>query len=193
MHFQENSEDFMNNIRHTAGYTKTAVTIKEAAQIFELPTSVILDLEEKGFLAPNAATAGKQERYYVDEIKQAIIAKADSVNNFSIIVHAHNLKKDADWENWFTLLFKRYAGLHPKAMADIVLSHLKETLPDVLLRAGTIKLPGLGIIDMKEYASRSVYVDAHKAHKRIPGRKRPLFKPSKHLIISEESSNDDNA
>ena len=183
----------MHNIRHSAGYTKTAVTIKEAATIFELPTSSILDLEEKGFLAPNAATVGKQERYYVDEVKQAIIAKADSVNNFAIIVHTATMKKDVDWEKWFTLLFKRYSGLHPKAMADIVLAHLKETLPEVLLRAGSLKLPGLGIIEMKDYASRSVYVDAHKAHKRIPGRKRPLFKPSKHLIISEEPSNDDNA
>ena len=182
----------MHNIRHTAGYTKTAVTIKEAAQIFELPTSTILALEEKGFLAPNAATVGKQERYYVDEVKQAIIAKADSVNNFSIIVHAANMKKDADWENWLTLLFKRYAGLHPKAMADIVLEHLKETLPEVLLRAGSIRVPGLGIIEMKEYAPRSVYVDAHKERKQISGRKRPLFKPSKHLIIKEDSPNDDN-
>lgn len=182
----------MQNIRHTAGYVKTAVTIKEAAQIFELPTSVILDLEEKGFLAPNAATVGKQERYYVDEVKQAIIAKADSVNNLSIVVHAGKLRKDREWAEWLTNLFKRYSGMTPKAMAEITLEHLQETLPEVLLRSGTVKIPGLGTVEMKDYAPRAVYVDAHKEHKQISGRRRPFFKPSKHLIIKEENPGDSN-
>ena len=167
----------MEVIRSTAGYSMTAVSTDEGAKIFDVPVKVILDLEEQGFLAPNAAIRGKRERFYVHEIKQALIAKADSVTDDSVIVHAASLKSASDWRDWLERIFARNRGLQPKALAAMVSEEFKATFPVVLQKSGTLSIPGVGTLTMQHYPPRKVYVDSKKETQVIDARMRAAFRP----------------